>query len=85
MVRAVGGPRGIYLEAHCDEDTLAREHDLFALMRQEPGKPTPTFVSLVDVVRVRDCRFVAVALGGKPALGDTLQIEAQEEKFGAGR
>jgi hypothetical protein len=84
VVRAVGGPRGVYLEAHCDDDTLAREHDLLALMRDEPGKAQPTFVGLVDVVRVRDSRFVAVALGGKPALGDTLLIEAVDE-FGAGR
>jgi len=79
IVRAVGGQGGIFLEAHCDADTVARDHDLLALTRDVPGKPEPTFVGLVDVVRVRDRRFVAVALGGKPALGDTLLVEAVDE------
>jgi hypothetical protein len=78
IVRAVGGREGLFLEAHCDSDTWAREHDVLALMREEPGRATPTFVGLVDVVRVRDSRFVAVALGGKPAVGDTLLIEAPQ-------
>ena len=47
-----------------------------------PGRERPQHIGLVDVVRVRDRRFVAVALGGKPELGDTLLIEAVGE-FGA--
>lgn len=78
IVQAVGGPGGLHLEAHCEENTFAKEGDLLALWRGETGATKPTFIGLVRVMRVRNSQLVAISRGGKPAIGDELLIEAPQ-------